>query len=466
MKMVRKTLIPAAVGLLVSPALMAADIDGPSASRAYSQELLNTADATDTIAGDALGVALGAEYAVDDVITLSFSGDALDDSTLPNSITVAAVGTANEKGITLGLLSSSSGEAVYRVTALDGPASDTTVGVTIPVAIADVLDFNAQAVQAAGGVTVSFAAETNAGLPLDTGGGALRSIDYLTVDDQFSVTITDLDGVIDVETGREAFVGGTTDVLTVAITDGGSGFNGAATLVDVDWEVEGDFSWIFDTDAVTAGVQPATGVLAVSTGCTVDSVASDTVSGTCTTGAGSNTLTVDVGPNVGPMGEAAVLAPTSFTATVTVNYSSTLGASPGSTVLAAGESAGSWTLNGAQVLVPYMPYGPSISQIMYLANRGTQTGDVTVDVIDQFGATTSLGVVASIGPGTTLSIAPLVRAALPQSLRSNGRLALTVTVNLPADDMQLYTAYNVNGSDRGFVQSEDVRFRNLLIPSP
>ena len=76
---VRKILIPVVAGLFISPAMMAADLDGETTGRTFSNEYLGTADATDIVAGDVLAVLLEAEYAVSDIITLTFSG-------MPNSL--------------------------------------------------------------------------------------------------------------------------------------------------------------------------------------------------------------------------------------------------------------------------------------------------------------------------------------------------------------------------------------------
>ena len=58
---------------------------------------------------------------------------------------------------------------------------------------------------------------------------------------------------------------------------------------------------------------------------------------------------------------------------------------------------------------------------------------------------------------TTLRIADQIRTSLPASLLENGRIALTITVNVPAGDVQFYGAYNAGGVDRGFVDSENNR---------
>ncbi len=462
MKMVRTSLIAAAAGVLISPALMAADIVDDTSTRDLSDEYLGTANATDVVLGDTLAVLLGAEYTVDDVITLTFSGDALDDGTLQNSIDVAEVGVF--KGVTLGLLSSTSGSAVYRVTALTGAPTDTTVGLSIEIAPTNILEFNAQAVDAAGGVNVSFEAETNNGLALDTGGGDDRAVDYLDVSTQFTIMADRaFNGVVDVNEDRLLFtdVGPApdddeNDTVQATIDDDAGSLDLAAVFDSAEYVVTGDFGWVFDDDAGTAGIQPAAGVFNPSAGCGADLVVEPTqISWSCSTlGA---TLTIDISAN--DIGDGtAVLPKTAFAATVEVLYDGfTNGASPeGTSNLLSNASVGAWVLNGFQALIPYMPYGPGISQVIYLVNRGSQAGDVTVDYTAQDGTQASLGVVANLGSTTTLSIGPTIQALLPAALQNGGRLGLTVTANVPAGDVQINSQYNVVGN-RAFTLHEDNR---------
>ena len=162
-------------------------------------------------------------------------------------------------------------------------------------------------------------------------------------------------------------------------------------------------------------------------------------------------LKLDPSKNLDAAGDLAVLPGTSYTVGVTTNY---LGDSTGTRVFS--DSSGSWTLNGFQAFLPYMPYGSSITQVIYIVNRGSQSGAVTVDWVDQFGNSASLGTVANLGPSTTMSIGPIIQAALPTLQQTGGRLALTITANVPAADVQINSQYNVSGN-RAFVLHEDNR---------
>jgi hypothetical protein len=446
----RKIFLPLAAGLFFSPALMAADMDTPSTSRTVTNEMLSTAGSDDEVVGDVLAVTLGAEYAVDDIITLGFTGTSLDNGSLEVSITVAPGALS---GITLGLLSSTASEAVYRVTEIVPGAATSTVGLTVPFAPIDTLIFDASLIGSV--VTVTYDAMTGTGLALDTGGGKKRDTDYIETADQYASEVDPkFDGIIDVNEDREEFTDGVYDDATTDVTDTPANF--MTTFVDQDIMWTGDFSWIFDTDEDTAGIQPATDVIIVTPGvgtCTDPAVTSITISYTCTDVTTAN-IEFDTSLNVdGPDDDLAVLPATTFSVTVTVNFTGYDG-DDGSVEFTM--SGGEWVLNGYQVLVPYMPYGANISQIQYLVNRGVQVGEVTVEWVDQFGNSGSLGVIGTLGAGMTMAVGQIIQNALPSAQQAQGRLALTITANVPANDAQSNHQYNVSGN-RAYVLHSDNR---------
>ena len=173
------------------------------------------------------------------------------------------------------------------------------------------------------------------------------------------------------------------------------------------------------------------------------------------TNTGAYTLTIDVASNesgVPPVPE--ILPATSYTITVDANFTG-IGTVAAIKLLLSG-SAGSWTLNGFQSFLPYVPYGSGIGQVIYLVNRGVKSGDITVDWVDQNGNTGTLGVIANLAATTTLSIGPTINAALPTLQRTTGRLGLTITANVPANSVQINAQYNVSG-DRAFIDQDDNR---------
>ena len=112
---------------------------------------------------------------------------------------------------------------------------------------------------------------------------------------------------------------------------------------------------------------------------------------------------------------------------------------------------GVWTINGAQVYIQYMPYDANgaISRIVYAANSGVINADGTVDVIANGGTTTcDLGAV----PGKTVTqLSGVIDACVAGAGITAGRVAFLLTFTAPDVDIEVYSAYNVNGNDRGTV---------------
>ena len=269
---VRKILIPVAAGLLFSPALMAADIaTGATTVVSASDEFLSTAVAASTVTGGVLSLELEAEYAVGDIITLAFSGAALEAGLL-SSIT-SATNTAIS-AVTIGLLNDDASSGTYRVTDVTAGAANTTIGVVLELAAAGVLTFDAAGVDSAGGITVDYSAETDNGLALDSG-GTDNTVDWITTGVQFSATVTTaFNGVIDVDDNRETFEGAeTVDTMTSTTVNDAGSFSQSATLVDYDVVVTGDWSSVFSM-TIPTWLQPASSL--------IGGVIVDVTGGTCT----------------------------------------------------------------------------------------------------------------------------------------------------------------------------------------
>ena len=305
---------------------------------------------------------------------------------------------------------------------------------------------------------MSFSAATDSGIALDTRGN--REVAYIKVEDEYSIDVdTAFKAVIDVEDERTTFEGTTiTDMSSVTVDDSDAIDEDRDTiLVDVDIVWSGNFGWIIDDNAEMDDVQPMTDVVAVTQGgtpCEPIVVTAATIAATCADGDAPIILKLDPSMNLDDDMMLAILPSTSFTVAVTINYTGLTATDEGARIFS--EGAGSWTLNGFQAFLPYMPYDPSISQVIYVVNRGSQSGALIVDWVDQNGNSESLGTVATLGPNTTLSIGPVINAALPMAQRTSGRLGLTITANVPAADVQINAQYNASGN-RAFILHEDNR---------
>ncbi len=456
---IRKIFIPVIAGFLTSPAAFAAILDddgaGPSTTWYYSDEFLSTAVPADEVTSGAISVMIEAEYAVGDVVTLAVSGSAIE-SGFPTSVIVLCADNTNS-GITFGLLSSDADGAVYRVTELDAGTcvnATTTVDVVVPFTAG--LQMNAEAVDLANTITVGFSAETGTGLGLDTAGGLARSGDLIVTGSEYAVSVpTPFDGVIDVENNRETFEGFNPvdwtvwQVLPQQVPTGGvdaatfSGFGPSSQEVSV----AGDWSFIQDTDAGTADIQANPGVVATS--CVgAATVTASSISATCNLG--GQILQINNGPNVDGNGDAVAIADGSFVSTHVLTFDGIGGVT--SSITVSNISLGEWVLNGFSADIAYMPFGTNIGQIIYLANRGSQTGAITVEWIDQNGASGSFDI-GSIAAGSTKKLGQLIQNGLPAAQRASGRLALTIIANVPSCDAQLNAQYNVSG-DRAFSVSK------------
>lgn len=475
--MFKKSLIAAALAT-VSTGAMAADLRTQTLPNqvGVSTEYVQLVD---TVSAGAVTVVLGAEYAVGDIITLSFSGSALDATTAPTNINVPTV-TGTTKSITLGLIDQDADKLVYRITDL-GNTENTTVGAELVIegTASGMLEFDAEAVAAAGSVNVSFSAQTSQGLNLDGSGGVARNVDLVVVSDQFTAKVERaLNGVVNVEDGRESFVARdlipvgvaadtAKDYLEVGIAeaqyptgvaDGEEAFDEVATVESVTYTVEGDFSWIKDSDEETAGLQQTAGTIAPANCATseITELTASSITFTCSAIAANTQLVIDTAPQGGDV----VLPTTGFTVSADVAYS--VATSEGSTEVLAAANAGEWTLNGSEVNVSYMPYRGDISQVINLTNRSSQAGAVSVTAFPENGGEPiPLGEIATVDAKGITQIAGQIRDALSAETGVNHgttptttRYSLEITTNAPAESIEVYSAYNVNGSGARLVVND------------
>jgi hypothetical protein len=402
---------------------------------------------------ESISYTLGAAYAVGDTITFTFNGDVISSTEFASQINVAAVdsATASEAiaGLALGLLNTDETTVSYRVTTVTQPddtpgdggteyTDRTTLGAT---ATMGSISYTAASLTD-GDLNMKVSSNTSNGGSLDsdaTGTLATKKTQFGS-----AAMSTVFDNVIDVSTARKTFVGVTTDTMSWMITNPDtSGYLNLATI---------------NTDSgttvtVTGGTGKLSGLATANfsvagSGAVTYTEASDQIAIVYSGDVTSDTLTFTAPVD----SDAAVLNTQSFSATVVYNYTTAAGAAATKTV-GSNLSAGAWTLNGAVVVVPYMPYSSNASQILYLTNTGTQTGDILVTAFDIDGNDYDLGVVASSEGGKLIKIATLIKTALEAKGFSAGKLTLTITVEVPKDDIIVYASYNVGGSDRGFVNT-------------
>jgi len=421
----------------------------------HSSEGLEGVTANQT--SNAISYTVNAAYRDGDKVTFTFTDGALVANGFPSQLNVPAVNsddvTKSIAGMALGLLNSSDNSVTYRVTSVTQPTniagtttySDrTTLGNTIPLTT---VSYKAAAVRA-GAVTVTVNSQTTAGDVLDNDG--TRTATIAEAKSQFGTAAvgTKFDATIDVAQMRKAFTSGTNDQMAWTISNPTTtGWLNMATVNATNGTLitlQGEAGNMTDlkSSAWSTGKNStntftvAESKLAMSYG---GMVTNDTVTFTPPTGT-----------------DAVVLEQQKFTTKFEVNYTSA-GAQAGSKLIAGAVDSGEWDLNGATVNIPYMPYGPNASQIVYVSNAGDQEGDISVTVFDDKGSFYDLGIIGKSPAKRVAKIAPLINAKLQDAGFSGTKASITITVNAPESDITVFSSYNVGGADRGFVNTDQYK---------
>jgi hypothetical protein len=421
----------------------------------HSLEGLNGVTANQT--SDSISYTVAAAYAVGDKITFTFTDGALVATTFPSQINVGAVDSATPAsaiaGMGLGLLNSDSASVTYRVTSLSQPddtpgaggtayTDRTTLGAVVTLGQ---IGYTAASVAAAP-VTVTVSSQTSVGDDLDNSGTRTATVAESKTQFGSATAPTKFNATIDVSSMRKAFVDTLTDSMSWVIANPATtGWLNVATVNTTGATVYGEAGKMAGLEAAnfTAGgtvtfTEAAAKVAVAYTGM----VTNDTITFAAPTG-----------------DDAVVLETQSFGTDLVYNYTSA-GAVAGSKTIASNLTSGEWTLNGATVNIPYMPYGPSASRILYISNAGTQSGDISATAFDEKGNSYDLGVIGNAAAGTVTKISRLVDDALVAAGFASSKTSITVTVNAPESDITVYASYNVGGSDRGFVNTDQYKGRD------
>ncbi|NQZ05993.1 MAG: hypothetical protein HRT35_02435 [Algicola sp.] len=402
---------------------------------------------------------LGAAYREGDKITLTFPDGAL--ATTGNAFaTVINLPPKNDvkeanaiAGLTFGLLNSDANSVTYRVTKLTlphngaSPSVEWQNGSTLNAVFGTASDplqimYKAAAVKT-GTVTITVSSQTTSGDILDSAG--TRTATIAEAKTQFGSAKMDsvFNNVIDVSAARLSFVGNATDTMAFTITN----------PVTTGWMNMASVA----TSKVTLFGEPGkmTGLIAGNWnagGSRVFTEADATLAISYSGMVTNDTITFT--PSAAKSG--VVLETQKFTTDLSYNWSSA-GAIAGNTPIATGLAAGEWTLNGATVNIPYMPYGVNASQIMYISNAGNQSGDILVTAFDENGKMYDLGTVGIAAGKKVTKLANMIGPKLIDAGFDGTKLSITITVNAPSADITVYASYNVGGSDRGFVNTDQYK---------
>ena len=480
----KTTLIASAIAATFGA--QAVTITSPTNS-VYSKQAQTFAGATAAITTTDLVVDLGAEYSENDTIRIYFKDPAaaLADSfaNLDTAIT-ATNGTAGTDlvGITLGKLTSPTGdesEAHFRVSNVDNQFGVGTTGLVVDFAEGVVnsatLKINSAAVVAGSTVELCWEALTNTGAVIEKG-----CFDVAEVKDQFNALAMGagdkLNGEIDVTMMREIFTGeGATEAqptLEDSLVINKTVVNTASWATAV---AEGDITVVLNgdfTDLTSAHFTSANAL----TGPTLDvteqmvtmtypaTFTTDTITFTSTgNGDGTDTALIDQ--------EFTVDAEQAYTCQTSVPGLPTCPAAPGNTgveTLNTGTDAGEWTLNGAQINIPYMPYTDAdlpaaqraIGQIIYVTNHSSlDAGSVYVTATAEDGTEVlSSEELAQLGPNEMVKLTGAINAALVAKGFTSGKLSIDIVVNAADENITVYAAYKHNSeTDRGVVITDQYK---------
>jgi len=222
------------------------------------------------------------------------------------------------------------------------------------------------------------------------------------------------------------------------------------TRGDTDFTLAGDFSWIKDDNATTAGVQAKSGTITYgSAACSTKEITAAALKFTCTSAlaAGDSYVKFDIYQGSTTAAPIAV-ADADYSLSAVQKYTPAGGTLTSITV-ANSLTAGSWTNNGETKSLDYMPFGAETSQIIYVTNLTAEVGKIYVTATLEDGSKLLSG--AYLADTVANGITPLaakLEAALAGKAVAGKKVALTFDIE--SSKATVYGAYKI-GSDRALV---------------
>ncbi|ARN77014.1 hypothetical protein BST97_02810 [Nonlabens spongiae] len=112
-----------------------------------------------------------------------------------------------------------------------------------------------------------------------------------------------------------------------------------------------------------------------------------------------------------------------------------------------------------EFLIPYLPYGPTASQIIYItsyyaepanrdSNAATVSTDISVEAIDNNGNLYDLGVITSISDERVTKLHTLINNALQAAGLTGNQVAIKITASNSNFNLYPHAGFNVGGNDR------------------
>ena len=476
--MYKKLLLATAIAGLTGN-VVAATVTGGTAPIHTKEGLALAGTAAATTAN--AEVVVGAEYAVGDIITFTYSS-ALDATfNSPGTIncddqagSVDGAGTNATGDIVLSKLSQSTTAVNYRVTGVTGTHSG-EVACSSPQATLD-----EDALSAAGSATLTVSAQTANGVAMDSWPAAVT---IATAVDQFGAPVITagqvIDDQIDVTKERKQLVGAansaTSNAVQFEVTPpamagtagtqykmGGTDLAaGAATeavaaiksvLVSTNYEIVSSAGWAWaDSDVTAAATGTQLGNL------TIADLANGAAIATAIDAGGTKVTMGDTDTDV----EAVTIKLNKTAAALTIPVTSfTLNSSyihdTDKTVSGFSTSAGAFSLNATSVTAYSMPFSSGVIPFLYVSNGSNVAGDVTA-TITTAGTVSSVYTVGSVAAYTNANVFNDLKAAVEAAgdvFPTDGRGDITVTIT--SSNTEVLASYYKDGDRLGLETSESL----------
>jgi hypothetical protein len=531
-KVLKKTFLAVSVGAALASA-------GAQATPTfdYTQALwTNQAQAgVDNFAIPDVAFTLGTEYTDNDTVTFTWSVDV--DGSYSTSLDGTPANAKNFADMKLGLLSSTSNSATYRVVTLvpyqaaggtgclgeviDGTETAdgddcpiVTTGASFTLTDDGVTDLTIENAEDGSGLTGAFQAIAQGGAALDGTETAVPLLDengagvtddttnLFAFQDQYASNAAGSSGVskvievdpasADDRKGIFTTAGANSvdeDTIVVDFTEVTGGHLALTTGLVI--TVSGDFSWVYDNDATTAGIQPidadivrASDIGAVSaTVALTSSSATFTYASAATAQAdpdldltGGVTITFDNDTNDADGAGAGTakmeIEDTAFTVSSVIEYTPVLAtytdanndndadvvatyAAAGLDLTAISSAGGTWSYNGSVVDVYAMPTSFARNlPFIWLTNSGAESGEVFAVATTEDGTEVDMGEIGTIGSTEIKSFSTAVQDALTAEGITTGRVTLELTTSVPACDINVSAQYyNISSTDRAALET-------------
>lgn len=115
-----------------------------------------------------------------------------------------------------------------------------------------------------------------------------------------------------------------------------------------------------------------------------------------------------------------------------------------------------------EFLIPYMPYGPTASQVIYVTsyyvdpanrdpNAATLTTEISVEAIDNNGNLFDLGVIASFTDERVLKLHNAINTALQAAGFNGSQASIKIIASNSNYNLYPHAQFNIGGNDRAYI---------------